>query len=41
MRQQAFVRRLPELHKTIMDLTKRIHELEQTIHNSERSGDRG
>jgi UDP-3-O-[3-hydroxymyristoyl] glucosamine N-acyltransferase len=39
LRQQAIVRKLPELYKTIMDLTKRIHELEQTIHNSERSGD--
>jgi UDP-3-O-[3-hydroxymyristoyl] glucosamine N-acyltransferase len=40
LRQQAMLRKLPELQKTIMDLTKRIHELEQTIHNSERNDDR-
>ncbi|MFA5864649.1 MAG: UDP-3-O-(3-hydroxymyristoyl)glucosamine N-acyltransferase [Phycisphaerae bacterium] len=38
LRQQASLRRLPELAVKVTELTKKINELEQTIHNLKRSG---
>ncbi len=39
LRQHAALRRLPELAAKVTELTKKVQELEQTIHNSQRSGD--
>jgi UDP-3-O-[3-hydroxymyristoyl] glucosamine N-acyltransferase len=39
LREVIALQRLPEALKTITELTKRVNELEQAMHNSQRSGD--